>query len=115
MGVDGIGGLKAGRASRWIDASFLNITFSFLNYKWFIFRTKGNYLREWLRCVLVYGTGSLIGTALLGPLVFAFKYVTGVERSAPYIAGALLTAIMVPASFLGHKNYSFVQTGAKEI
>lgn len=165
MGVDGIGGLKAGRASRWIDgvlshfppgqfgryltvgvvntvfgygtyaaltalltphipfayllasvaASFLNITFSFLNYKWFIFRTKGNYLREWLRCVLVYGTGSLIGTALLGPLVFAVKYVTGAERSAPYIAGALLTAITVPASFLGHKNYSFAQTGAKEI
>src|ERR1700674_2234048 len=36
-------------------ASVLNITVAFLGYKWFVFKTKGNYLREWGRCVGVYG------------------------------------------------------------
>ena len=30
-----------------ILANLLAITFSYLNYKWFIFKTKGNYVREW--------------------------------------------------------------------
>src|SRR5437870_2119008 len=45
--------------------SFINITVAFLGYKWFVFKTKGNYLREWLRCVVVYGTATLIGIVLL--------------------------------------------------
>jgi putative flippase GtrA len=91
-------------------ANFVNITFSFFNYKWFIFKTKGNYLREWSRCVVVYGGTSLIGTALLGPLVFAIRHLTEVEKSAPYIAGALLMGFGVLASFFGHKNFSFAQS-----
>ena len=94
-----------------VISSFLNITFSFLNYKRFIFKTKGNYLREWLRCLIVYGGASLAGTALLAPIVFATRRLTGSESAAPYIAGALLTAITVIGSFLGHKNFSFAQTG----
>ncbi|MGC2619975.1 MAG: GtrA family protein, partial [Acidobacteriaceae bacterium] len=33
-------------------SGLVNITFSFLTYKWFIFKTRGNYLREWARCLL---------------------------------------------------------------
>jgi hypothetical protein len=29
------------------------------------------------------------------------------ERSAPYVAGALLTGLTAVYSFLGHKNFSF--------
>src|SRR5271169_2208371 len=37
-----------------VIASLLNITVSYLGYKWFVFKTQGNYLREWARCVTVY-------------------------------------------------------------
>jgi len=32
-------------------SSLLNITVAYFGYKWFVFKTKGNYLREWMRCV----------------------------------------------------------------
>ena len=37
----------------------LNITVAYLCYKFFVFRTSGNYLIEWLRCFAVYGVGML--------------------------------------------------------
>jgi putative flippase GtrA len=93
-------------------ASFLNITFAFLNYKWFIFKTRGNYLREWSRCVVVYGGSALIGTALLPVVVFLVRHLTPADRSAPYIAFALLFGTNTLASFLGHKNFSFGPSNA---
>ena len=88
-------------------AYFFNVTFSFLAYKWFIFKTKGNYLREWLRCLGVYFTGIAIGTTFLPVAVFALRRLTTADASAPYIAGVLLSAISVIGSFLGHKKFSF--------
>jgi putative flippase GtrA len=88
-------------------SSVLNITVSFLGYKWFVFRTKGNYLREWGRCLVVYSGGIVFGLALLPPSVFFVSYVTGNPRAAPYIAGALILGVQVVLSFVGHKTFSF--------
>src|SRR5262245_44071243 len=88
-------------------SSLLNITVSFLGYKWFVFRTRGNYLKEWLRCLMVYGGGILLGLALLPPTVFLIAWITGNPQMAPYIAGAFLLGVQVILSFLGHKNFSF--------
>ncbi|MGA8530646.1 MAG: GtrA family protein [Acidobacteriaceae bacterium] len=90
-----------------VIANFLAVTFSFLNYKWFIFKTKGNYLREWSRCVAVYGGAMATGTLLLPIVVFLMRHLTPADRSAPYIAFALLMGITTVAGFLGHKNFSF--------
>ena len=90
-----------------IIAAPLNITVSYLGYKWFVFKTQGNYLREWTRCCIVYGSAMLLGIALLPPTVFLIRLVPGLNRSAPYIAGALLMGFNVIYSFLGHKNLSF--------
>ncbi|HTV14232.1 MAG TPA: GtrA family protein [Acidobacteriaceae bacterium] len=90
-----------------IISSFVNITIAFLNYKWFIFKTKGNYLREWSRCIVVYGSTMGIGTLALPVVVFLVRFLTGAGRSAPYIAGALLMSANVLAGFLGHKHFSF--------
>lgn len=84
----------------------VNITFTFLCYKWFVFKTVGNYLQEWLRCIVVYGSGSLVGTALLPLFVYALRGM-GFGRSSPYVAGAALTAVTAMLSFLGHKKFSF--------
>jgi putative flippase GtrA len=88
-------------------ASLLNITVAFLGYKWFIFKTKGNYLREWSRCVLVYSGGIVIGILLLPALVYAVRHLTRFDAAAPYIVGAALTGLNVVVGFLGHKNFSF--------
>jgi putative flippase GtrA len=95
-------------------SSVLNITLAFLNYKWFIFKTTGNYLREWLRCLLVYSGGIVLGAALLPVTVFAIRHLTRAHASAPYIAGALLMGVNAVVSFLGHKKFSFGATSASE-
>ena len=89
-------------------SSFLNITFSFLNYKWFIFKTKGNYLREWSRCVAVYGGTYLLAVALLPVSVYLVRHLTTANRSAPYVAGAIQMGVISCVGFLGHRNFSFV-------
>jgi putative flippase GtrA len=90
-----------------IISSLLNISVSFFGYKWFVFKTKGNYLREWLRCVAVYSGGILFGVLTLPILVALIRHNTRFFAQAPYIAGAILTAFMVVYSFIGHKNFSF--------
>lgn len=40
--------------------SLLSITVSFFNHTLFVFRTKGNWLQEWWRCLGVYGTSMVL-------------------------------------------------------
>jgi len=88
-------------------SSVLNITVSFLGYKWFVFKTPGNYLREWVRCVVVYSGTIVMGVILLPILVLAIRHATPFSHAAPYIAGAILLGISAIYSFLGHKRFSF--------
>lgn len=48
-----------------ILANILAITISFLTYKIFVFRTPGDWLKEYLKIYLVYGVTAIIGTLLL--------------------------------------------------
>ena len=90
-----------------ILANFIAITVAFLGYKWFVFRTRGNYLMEWIRCFGVYGGSALIGLAGLPILVPILRHHLQKPEQASYIAAAILTVIGVLSSFLGHKNISF--------
>ena len=88
-------------------ANAIAISVAFLGYKWFVFRTRGNYLIEWIRCFGVYGTSALIGLVGLPILVPILRHLLRTPEQAPYIAGALLTIVSVVFSFFGHKNFSF--------
>ena len=90
-----------------VISSLLNISVAYLGYKFFVFKTKGNYLREWIRCVGVYSGGIIFGVVTLPILVALIRRNTRFVAQAPYIAGALLTAFMVVYSFVGHKKFSF--------
>lgn len=85
----------------------INITVAYAGYKFFVFKTRGNYLREWLRFMAVYGTGSLPSLLFLPFIVQALHYGFGLGRSAPYIAGAIVTGFGVLYTFFGHKKFSF--------
>jgi putative flippase GtrA len=90
-----------------IVSNFVAITVAFLGYKWIVFRTRGNYLREWLRCMGVYGTSMAISFAGMAILVPIARRHMQHPQEASYVVAAVLTLAMVIVSFLGHKNISF--------
>ncbi len=116
-----------------IFSNIIAISVAFLGYKWFVFKTHGNYLREWLRSFVVYGAATLPGLLLLpvvvnaliyfwhvspGPGVghaahfqFAAEYMRSTFLTAPYIGGAILAAGTVVFSFLGHRHFTFRPRG----
>jgi len=91
-------------------SSLVAITVAFLGYKWFVFRTRGNYLREWLRTLTVYSGSVLVSTAALAPLVGLIRHTTHCQTQAPYIAAAILAVFNVITSFFGHRHFSFRKT-----
>jgi putative flippase GtrA len=101
--------IKYGYVVASIIANLIAPTVAFLGYKWFVFKTKGNYLREWFRCLTVYGGSMLISIILLPMIVFGLRKMTALTNAAPYVAGALIMGASVVYSFLGHKHYSFRQ------
>jgi putative flippase GtrA len=89
-------------------SNLVAISVAFLGYKWFVFRTKGNYLKEWIRCVAVYSSGLLLtlaGLPILVPLLR--RSLTQRPQAAPYVAAAIMAVVTVIASFFGHKHISF--------
>jgi putative flippase GtrA len=117
----------------------LAITVAYFGYKFFVFRTKGNYLAEWLRCFAVYGTSMIPGLLALSALtrflqsaihrhaVWLHLQLSDVESHltghtlavvqhtatgkamAGYIAGAVVIAFSTVYSFIGHKKITFRQ------
>jgi len=115
----------------------LNITVAYFGYKFFVFRTHGNYLREWLKCFAVYGVGMIPGlfalSALTGLLQTLFhhhsatlhtalsaveshlqgrplallQHIATGKAMAGYIAGAIVIAFSTIYSFIGHKKVTF--------
>ncbi len=63
----------------------INITVAYFGYKFFVFRTSGNYLMEWLRCFAVYGVGMLPGLLILSALTRLLQTVLHNHR-APLLA-----------------------------
>ena len=83
-----------------IPVNIIAITNAFLCYKLLVFKTKGNWLREYLRCYMVYGGGTLISMALLWMLKELLEM-------NPVVANAIATLIVVICSYFGHKYFSF--------
>jgi putative flippase GtrA len=99
--------LSYGYVAAGILANLFSITFAFLGYKWFVFKTKGNYLKEWIRCLGVYAGGMILSAAALPFVVAVIRRQPGHDRSAPYIAGAIVLVFSIVFSFFGHRHISF--------
>ncbi len=78
----------------------VSITNAYICYKFLVFRTKGNYLREYLRFYLVYGLAFLINLALLP----VFVELLGIN---PVISQGVIVIFTVIISYVAHKNFSF--------
>jgi len=90
-----------------VGSNVIAITVAFLGYKWFVFRTKGNYLREYLRTYLVYGSSAILGLLLLPFMVALVGRILKNQVLVPYVAQAIATPLVVISSFVGHKRFSF--------
>lgn len=96
-------------------ASIFSITAAFLGYKWFVFRTKGHYLREWLRCISVYGSSMLFTLAMLPPLTLLLRRWMANPQLASDAAAAILAVVTVGVSYFGHKHFSFRRSPVAEV
>lgn len=81
--------------------NIISITFSFTTNKLFVFRTKGNWLAEYLRCYVVYGGVifiSLVATWLTVE-VMLIQF---------WIAQLIIIPILILISYIGHSRFSFI-------
>jgi putative flippase GtrA len=83
------------------------ITVAFLCYKHFVFRTHGNYLKEWLRCFAVYGVSTPAELIILPVATNLFLHVTDLRPYAPFLAGVINALIIASYSYFAHKKFSF--------
>jgi len=106
-----------------VISTIISVTNAYVGYKLFVFKTKGNYLREYLRFFVVYGAAGLVNLLLLPLLVplcawligqhhwtllnMAGKTLVVQQSTAPYLAALLLLVVIVTASFFGHREFSF--------
>lgn len=85
-------------------ANIAAITMSFLTYKLFVFRTRGNWLQEYLRAYLVYGAMALLGIGLLWIMVDG--------GNIPFwIAQGLTVVVVVAVSYFSHSRFTFRRQG----
>ena len=81
-------------------SSVISITFSFLTYKLFVFKTVGNWLKEYLKAYLVYGLLSAFGVCLLW-------YFVNLMELTIWVAQGLTMIISTIVSYVAHQKYTY--------
>lgn len=78
----------------------LSITNAYIGYKFFVFRTKGNILREYFRFYIVYGAAFFVNLAILPVFIEMLHF-------NMYVSQAIVTVMTIIGSYILHKNFSF--------
>jgi putative flippase GtrA len=80
--------------------SILNISMSFFTYKCFVFKTKKNWVQEYLRSYVIYGGVALISLCILWLAVDFLKISFWIAQALVMILGFLM-------SYVGHDRFTF--------
>lgn len=83
-----------------IVSNVIAISMSFTTYKIFVFKTKGNWWVEYIRCYLVYGFTAILSIIGLWVLVDIFQMQF-------WLAQLFLLIIAVIISYVGHSRFTF--------
>lgn len=83
-----------------IIIKIVTISFSFLTYKKFVFKTKGQWLSEYLKCYVSYGLVSVLSIALLFVLL-------DILDLPFWFAQLIVTLVSACSSFIAHIYYTF--------
>ena len=95
-----------------VVGNVIAISESFLTYKLIVFRTKGHWISEYVKCWVIYGGAALINMSILPLCVEGIRWVApeNFKSLAPYAGGLIMTGLTVVISFLGHRNITFKRT-----
>lgn len=80
--------------------TIVTITFSFITYKVFVFKSHGDWLSEYLRSYVVYGISGVVGIVI----TWFFVKIIGIEFIIIQTISLFITIIV---SFNGHKRFTF--------
>lgn len=78
----------------------LSITNAFVGYRYFVFKSKGGFFREYLRFYLVYGVAYIFN-------LVSFPVLVQYLNINAYLSQIIINIIVVMSSYVLHKNYSF--------
>lgn len=78
----------------------LAITMSFISYKLFVFKTRGNWVGEYLKAWIVYGNIALLS------IIFLWIFVD-VMKINIWLSQAITIMSTVVISYFGHKKFTF--------
>jgi putative flippase GtrA len=82
-------------------------TVSFLGFKWFVFRTHGDYAKEWLKCFAVYSIALPIPGVVLPLFTALFVRYPLTTKHAALLALIINSAVIAGCSYVAHKKFSF--------
>jgi len=85
-----------------VIANVLAITMAFATHKFFVYRTRGHVLLEYLRFYLVYGFAIAFG-------LLAMPFCVEVLGLNFYISQLLILGVTVITSFFGHQRFTFAR------
>lgn len=81
--------------------NIFSITFSFLTYKYFVFKTKNEFfLKEYLKSYIVYGLAFVIGT-------FFLWFTLEILKLDIFIAQFITISLTVIFSYIGNNYFTF--------
>ena len=81
--------------------NILSITFSFLTYKYFVFKTKNEFFfKEYLKSYIVYGLAFVIGT-------FFLWFTLEILKLDIFIAQFITISLTVIFSYIGNNYFTF--------
>ena len=86
----------------YVLTNILAVSVAYMLYKWFVFQTRGNFIRECVRFFSVYGVSFLFGLA-------ALPFCVEVLHLNVYWSQLLILGFTVVCSFFGHKHFSFAR------
>lgn len=80
--------------------NIVSISIAFLLYKLFVFKTKGNWLQEYVRCYVVYGASAVFSIVAAWLMV---DYLT-----IPFWLAQIIIFVGIACfSYVGHSHFSF--------
>ena len=95
----------------YIVGNIISISQSFVAHKYLVFKTKGNFWKEYKKGWMVYGTTALLSLIALPFAVELCSFLMPEPHKwlDKYIGGVAVTGLAAIASFLGHSNITFRQ------
>ncbi|MBR1735113.1 MAG: GtrA family protein [Alphaproteobacteria bacterium] len=92
-----------------IVSNFISISQAFVAHKFLVFKTKGNFWKEYKKGWIVYGSTALMSFIALPFFVELFGYIfpEPYKWLDKYIGGISVTGLAAIGSFFGHKKITF--------